>query len=117
MPNPYETMMTALNRLSKWRFIFASWQLGTRSATDPVAQAVRDHREVTLILRAEVSALVNMLVKQYAINRNDYMLEVAKEAELLSKQLEERFPGAKPSDIGMEMETERVIPWMSKFPP
>lgn len=31
-----------LQRLGKWRTVFASWQLGTRSKNDPEAQAVRD---------------------------------------------------------------------------
>lgn len=51
-----------LNRLCKWRSILAGWQLGTRADTDPECQAVRDHREVTLLLRAEVNALTQLLV-------------------------------------------------------
>lgn len=47
----------ALNRLAKWRTVFAGWQLGTRARGDPESDAVRDHREATIMLRAEVNAL------------------------------------------------------------
>jgi hypothetical protein len=42
--------MAALNRLCKWRAIFAGWQLGTRAKGDPESDAVRDHREVTILI-------------------------------------------------------------------
>ena len=54
----------AMNRLAKWRSVFAGWQLGTRQIGDPESDAVRDHREVTLLLRAEQSALVLLLIEK-----------------------------------------------------
>lgn len=45
-----------LEKLGKWRSLFAGWQLGTRLDNDPECQAVRDHREVTMLLRTEVNA-------------------------------------------------------------
>ena len=54
--------MAALNRLCKWRAIFAGWQLGTRAKGDPESDAVRDHREVTILLRAEASAMTGLLL-------------------------------------------------------
>jgi hypothetical protein len=33
----------ALQKLAKWRLIFAGWQLGTRLKGDPECDAVRDH--------------------------------------------------------------------------
>lgn len=53
-----ERLLAALNKLAKWRSVFAGWQLGTRLKEDPECQAVKDHREVTILLRAEVSALL-----------------------------------------------------------
>src|SRR5438067_1656730 len=44
-----QALDAALNRLTKWRSVFCGWQLGTRSSTDPEAQAVRDHREATML--------------------------------------------------------------------
>lgn len=50
-----------LNKLCKWRTILAGWQLGTRPKEDPEAQAVRDQRELLLLLRCEVTALIDIL--------------------------------------------------------
>jgi hypothetical protein len=47
----------ALNRLAKWRAVLAGWQLGTRPKGDSECDAVRDQRELLLILRAEVNAI------------------------------------------------------------
>jgi len=52
----------ALNKFAKWRTWFASWQLGTRSDHDGECSAVKDHREVTMLLRAEVNALTKVLI-------------------------------------------------------
>jgi hypothetical protein len=42
--------VSALERLAKWRTLFAGWQLGTRPKGEPESDAVRDHREATLML-------------------------------------------------------------------
>jgi hypothetical protein len=52
----------ALNKITKWRSIFAGWQLGSRPLGDPESDAVRDHREVTILERLEISALKQILV-------------------------------------------------------
>lgn len=110
-----EDVGPAVERLAKWRTVFAGWQLGTRSLEDPECQAVRDHREVTLLLRAEVSALVGLLVEKGVFTQEEYCLAVGEEAVRLEHDLQERFPGAKATDQGMQYDT-RVTPWMSKFP-
>jgi hypothetical protein len=58
----FENLMSTLKRLGKWRKIFVSWQLGTRSDTDSEAKALADHREATMLLRAESSAFVRLLI-------------------------------------------------------
>jgi hypothetical protein len=55
------TAIQALNRVAKWRGLFAGWQLGTRPKGDPECDAVRDHREITILLRVEASALTRLL--------------------------------------------------------
>lgn len=42
-------VQSALNRVTKWRSIFTGWQLGTRAKGDPEGDAVRDHRELSII--------------------------------------------------------------------
>lgn len=101
---PSELSYHALNRLAKWRTILAGWQLGTRTDTDPEAQAVKDIREGLLVLRAEVNALTTLLVETtQTIHVDEYHATVAKEADLLSESFAERFKGARAVDYGIEV--------------
>jgi hypothetical protein len=108
--------MRALNRLAKWRTILTGWQLGTRRKGDPECDAVRDHREVTLLLRAEVNALHALLIDKGIIAADEWDRQLAIEAKQLETMLETRFPGATAQDHGMELDIKLVQPWMSKFP-
>lgn len=92
----------AINRLTKWRSVFAAWQLGTRVKGDPECDAVRDHREVTILLRAEMSALTGLLIKKGIITSEEFMEALINESDLLSKDYEKRFPGMKATDTGIE---------------
>ena len=83
----------AIQRVCKWRAVFAGWQLGTRAASDPESQAVRDHREVTILLRAETNALTQLLVKKGVFTAEDFTRQVAEECEHLNKAYERKFPG------------------------
>lgn len=96
----------ALNKLAKWRSVFAGWQLGSRSKEDPECQAVRDHREVTLLLRAEQSALVGLLIARGVFTVADWEAALLREAQLLDKDMEAKFPGVSTSDIGVHFGPE-----------
>lgn len=102
----------ALNRLAKWRMVFAGWQLGTRSSTDPEAAAVRDHREVTLMMRAELNALLAILIAKDVLTMQDWLRQIEHEARLLDAQMSNRFPGMKSSDHGMVFTVE-AAEWMT----
>jgi hypothetical protein len=91
----------SLNRLCKWRSVFAGWQLGTRLRGDGESEAVRDHREVTMLLRAEVNALTKILLDAKIVNEDTLTRIVGEEAEYLSAAYEKKFPGAEPTDDGM----------------
>ena len=93
----------ALNRLAKWRTVLAGWQLGTRSDTDPEAAAVRDTRELLLVLRAEVNALTDLLIGAGIFRSDQWDQQMVLEAEELERRLEARFPGMKATDAGIEM--------------
>lgn len=110
-----QKMMQAANKLAKWRMLLAGWQLGTRTKGDPEADAVRDHREVTLLLRAEVSALTRLLVEHTSVTHEQLVKAFTEEYEMLDRDLENRFPGAKSSDEGMVFD-KRAMEWMSDFP-
>lgn len=105
--------MRILNKLAKWRTIFAGWQLGTRSTNDPECNAVKDHRETTILLRAEASALVGLLVMKGLITSEEFTVALIHEAELLSKDYERRFPGMRATDDGIEIfDIPAVDKWM-----
>lgn len=93
----------ACQRLAKWRMVFTGWQLGTRSQTDPEAQAVRDHREATILLRAEVNALTALLIDKGGITLEQFQAQLLTEVEELSRAYEKRFPGFKATDYGMKI--------------
>lgn len=106
----------ALNILAKWRAIFAGWQLGTRPKGDPEADAVRDHREVTLCLRVEGNAMLALLIENGVFTAEEWDQQLKIEAEHYEKLLQRKFPGAQASEDGMILDSHRVQPWMSKFP-
>jgi hypothetical protein len=91
----------AMNRLAKWRTVFAGWQLGTRAKGDPGADAVRDHREVTILLRVESNALAALLITKGVFTAEEWQTQLIEEANHLSKSFEQRFPGFKAFDDGM----------------
>jgi hypothetical protein len=95
-----------VQRLAKWRTIFAGWQLGTRVKGDPECDAVRDHREATLMLRAELSALTTLAIRKGLFTEEEFKEQLNGEAEFLCGSLEKRFPGIKATDIGLSINVE-----------
>lgn len=110
------TGWTALNRLAKWRAVFAGWQLGTRATGDPESDAVRDHREATLLIRAELSAVVSLLIEKKVFTREEFDASCAVEADHLNDALAARFPGIVATDEGLRISTEAVA-YMKDWPP
>lgn len=108
MDDPQSKMMKALNRLTKWRTVFTGWQLGTRPKGDAEGEAVSDHREATMILRAEVTALVGLMAEKGLFTIEEFQEAVAFEADMLSQSLAQRFPGIKATDDGIEMDAAEL---------
>ena len=98
-------MSATLQRLTKWRVLFTGWQLGTRAKGDPESDAVSDHREVTMLLRAEVSALARLGIQKGLFTLPEYQAVLDDEAEHLCKAYQRRFPGIKATDSGLEINT------------
>lgn len=107
----------ALNRLTKWRAVFAGWQLGTRAKGDPECDAVRDHREVTISLRAEASALTALLVEKGVITLEEFQQALIDEAQQLDKDYERRFPGIRSTDIGIQFNVKDASETMRGWKP
>jgi len=92
------------NRLAKWRSVFAGWQLGTRLDSDPECQAIRDHREVSMLMRAEINALTKLCLDAGVFTARDFTEQVIVECDLLSDDYAERFPGMSATDDGITYE-------------
>ena len=98
----------ALQTVCKWRLLFTGWQLGTRTKADPEAAAVRDHREVTILLRCEQSALTRLLVAKGVFTFDEFKESLGEEAVLLNKDYEARFPGVTASEEGLTFDHRAV---------
>jgi len=105
-----------LERLCKWRVLLTGWQLGTRPEGDPECDAVRDHREATLILRVEMTALTRLLLDKGVVTVEEVQETVETEADLLCMALEVRFPGVKATDSGLELD-KRAVETMKGWKP
>lgn len=108
-----------LEKLTKWRTVFASWQLGTRAETDGELKAVKDHRELTILLRAELTAITGLLIEKGIFTAEEHAAAMDKEARLLDADYEARFLGFSTSLEGVHMEMPRVAETMRNlgFPP
>lgn len=112
-----ERTTRALNRLAKWRMVFASWQLGTRADTDPVCRAVRDHREATIILRAEMNGIADLLLRKGVITKEEWLAAMEREANQLNADYERQFPGFTATDNGIRMDLSKAVQTMKGWLP
>lgn len=116
MTTQAQRTMRALNILTKWRTLFTGWQLGTRPKGDPEGDAVRDHREVTILLRAEISALTGLLLEKGVFTNGEWLAALESEAQQLAKDYERRFPGVTAHEGGLTID-KRALPWMKGWKP
>ncbi len=93
--------MRALNRVAKWRLVYAGWQLGTRPKGDPEADAVRDAAEARILLRVEASALAALLIHKGVFTDTEWTEQLIAEAEALNERMENSFPGITATDTGL----------------
>lgn len=107
--NAGDRSTAALNRLCKWRTVFAGWMFGSQPESYGPTQAMRDFTDARLIQRAEVSALVTLLIEKGVFTVDEMNEAVAREADFLSKSLERKFPGAKATDVGLEIFDAKVF--------
>jgi hypothetical protein len=91
----------AVNKLAKWRQVFAGWQLGLRPKGDPEGDAVKHHRELSMLLRAELNAMAVILIEKGVMTSDDYTKAVGAEATLLDRAYEKLFPGFTTVDDGV----------------
>lgn len=111
------TLKSAMNKLAKWRTVFASWQLGTRVSGDAECNAVKDHREVTILLRAEVTALLSILLQKKICTDLEFAEVLKRECELLDEDYEKRFPGFKTHQYGVDIDLNKAAKTMEGWRP
>ena len=104
--------LDALNRLAKWRSVFAGRWLGTRASTDPETIAVRDVVEKLLILRADVNALTQLAIARGDFTAGKLQDQIAIECAHLEAGLEKEFPGYRSNETGMTIDTNVAVETM-----
>jgi hypothetical protein len=109
------SLMAALEKLTKWRKFFASWQLGTRLDSDGESRAVRNHREVTILLRAEQSAVINLLIRKGVFTSQEFADALELEARQLDHAYEETYPGWRSTAAGLHMKLPEAMETMRKL--
>lgn len=114
--NKHNAMMTALQKLCKWRMVFAGWQMGTRANDDEASKALRDHREVTMLLRVEMSAFAALAIRQGFFTEDQWNDQLLIEARQLDAAYEHKFPGIKTSDIGVVITMPQASETMKNWP-
>ena len=112
-------MVAALEKLAKWRKFFASWQLGTAPAADGEYKAVAHHRELSILLRAEQTAVTGLLIRKGIFTQEEFQCALEAEAKLLDHDYEGSFPGWRSTAHGMHMKMPEAGETMRKtgFPP
>lgn len=106
-----------LNKLAKWRTVFAGWQLGSRHKDDPESQAVRDHRELTMMLRVELNAQTQLLIKKGVFTVEEFDAQLGVEAAHLDAIYEKKFPGFKTTDEGLLIDAFLAAETMKNWRP
>lgn len=114
MSGQHERTRKALDRVVKWRTLFAGWQLGTRPKGDPECDAVRDHRELSILLRVESSAVAAILIEKGVCTREEWAATLESEAHALERGYEARFPGVTASDDGLVIDGAVAVAWMAR---
>jgi hypothetical protein len=102
----------ALQRLTRWKTLLAGWQLGTRTLEDPVAAAVRDHREQTLLTKNTADALTQALIDKGVLTEDEFVAAQEKAANRQCEAYERRFPGVSATETGLNIDVNRVHEWM-----
>lgn len=94
----------ALNKLAKWRTVFASRIMGTQTTEHVPTKALKEIVEGQLIMRAELNALLRHLTVNKMITNEQWLEAVKDEAITLDKLMEIRFPGITTSDQGVHFD-------------
>ncbi len=109
----------SLERLCKWRKFFAGWQLGTRADSDGESRALRHHLELSMVVRAELSALMEAMIAKGVLTEDELDEHIEREADKLSEAYANAYPGFRATDDGLaiSMPAAQVTMKTLGFPP
>lgn len=117
-----ELYREALEKLAKWRSVYAGWRLGTRLSNDGESKYTRDLHEQILILRADCSALA-FLVRDALVATG--MSEAAAHEKLQERMLQEvteldrlqslKFPGMSSTPDGISYKLPEARDTMTRL--
>jgi len=110
-----KTLRAALEKLAKWRKFFASWQLGTTQAGDGRYRAVADHRELSILMRAEMTAVTGLLVRKGVFTQAEFAGALERSAKQLDHDYEETYPGWRSLPDGLHMKMPEALETMRKM--
>lgn len=93
----------ACNRLRSWRFILTRRVLGSRLASDPQAAGFNALFAEVLTQRAMLNALKVACLARGVFGEDRYEEALQREAELLDAAHADAFPGARSTELGIEI--------------
>lgn len=91
------------NRLTKWRRHFALWQLGSSREGTQEFKAVSHHRELSMIMRAELNALTKIVLEAKLVTSEEMLKTFEEEFDLLSEDYAKAYPGITAFDWGLDI--------------
>jgi len=114
-----KSLRAALEKLAKWRKFFASWQVGTVPAGDGRYKAVADHRELSILTRAEMTAVTGLLIRKGIFTQAEFGEALERSAKQLDHDYEESYPGWRSLPGGLHMKLPEAVETTRKlgFPP
>lgn len=114
-----ESLDKALQKLTKWRKFFATWQLGTRSTEDGELKAIVNQRELFILLRVELNSFAKLMLAKGVFTEDEWMEALENEARLLDQAYEDQYAGFSTSAEGLHMQMPQALATMRRlgFPP
>ena len=95
-----------MNRVVQWKEILANWELGTKDDTDGTYRAVQDARDGDIRRGVKLEALTELLLSRGVIRPEELIEKQIELAVRFDKSMEDKFPGAKATDDGIEVDED-----------
>lgn len=102
-----------LNRLCKWRNYYASWQVGRYAKGEREFDAIADHRELSILLRVELTSVVSLLIEKGVFTVDEFVAKLDDEGVNLMEIYCHSHPGVFASGAGLHI-TDDAPDFMTK---